>query len=174
MWRATPSSWWMRGRWASDPPSASASSRPVQCCRRRHCARVLMPPAPQPNQCVTQTVLTASLAFDIIDRIRRAPKRKTKPQTPSTPEQRLPPLPSPHLTLRRSGGTLGIDPPEWVKTQIVAPLVEPPGIWFLFNMGCMLALCLAVAAGASPSPPLPLPFPSPSPPLPLALVAAPD
>ena len=66
---------------------------------------------------IIQTVLTASLAFDIIDRI--------------------------------SGGTLGIDPPEWVKSQIVVPLVEPPGVWFLFNMGCMIALCAAVAAAAA-------------------------
>jgi len=66
---------------------------------------------------IIQTVLTASLAFDIIDRI--------------------------------SGGTLGIDAPDWVKTQIVGPLVEPPGVWFLFNMGCMIALCAAVAAAAA-------------------------
>jgi hypothetical protein len=62
-------------------------------------------------------VLTASLAFDIIDRI--------------------------------GGGTLGIDPPEWVKTQIVVPLVDPPGVWFAFNMICMLMLCAAVAAAAA-------------------------
>jgi hypothetical protein len=55
-------------------------------------------------------------------------------------------------TPRYSGGTLGIEPPDWVKTQIVGPLVEPPGIWFAFNMACMIALCAAVAAGiASPA-----------------------
>jgi hypothetical protein len=46
---------------------------------------------------------------------------------------------------------LGIDAPEWVKTQIVATLIEPPGVWFVVNMGCMLALCIAVAAGTPPA-----------------------
>jgi hypothetical protein len=94
-------------------------------------------PSPSFQHLSPQTVLTASLAFDIIDRIRCFHSHSHQhPQPLSNPFH------------RNSGGTLGIEPPEWVKTQIVATLIEPPGLWFLFNMACMLVLCSAVAAGA--------------------------
>ncbi len=42
---------------------------------------------------------------------------------------------------RISGGTLGVDVPQWVVDFVVTPIISVPGLWFALNIGWLVLFC---------------------------------